>query len=136
MLPLRHTGVWRTLSILLLLVVLAGTLTPTFWLDNRSKVLSLFAHTDKWLHGLTFAFLALWFGGLFARHRYWVIALGLFLFGLFVEGCQLLVRYRMADWLDVAANTAGIVGGLLVAAAGVGGWALWLEDRYSRHVQH
>jgi hypothetical protein len=136
MLPLQHAGVWRFLSILLLLVVLAGTLTPTFWLDNRMKGLSLFAHTDKWLHGLTFGFLALWFGGLFARHRYWLIALGLFGFGVFVEGCQLLVGYRMADWLDVAANTAGIVTGLLVAAIGVGGWALWLEDRYSRHVQH
>lgn len=136
MLPLQHTSVWRTLSILLLLVVLAGTLTPTFWFENRPKALSLFAHTDKWLHGLTFAFLALWFSGLFARRRYWVIALGLFAFGLFVEGCQLLVRYRMAEWLDVAANTAGIAGGLLVAAAGFGGWALWLEDRYSRYVQH
>ncbi|MEJ2257194.1 MAG: VanZ family protein [Woeseiaceae bacterium] len=136
MLPLQHASLWRVLSIVLLLVVLAGTLTPTFWLDNRAKALSLFAHTDKWLHGLTFAFLALWFGGLVARHRYWVIALGLFAFGLVVEGCQLLVRYRMAEWLDVVANTVGIVGGLLVAAAGVGGWALWLEERYSRYVQH
>jgi len=136
MLPLRHSGVWRFFSVVLLLVVLAGTLTPTFWLESHGKALSLFAHADKWLHGLTFAFLSIWFGGLFARRNYWAIALGLFAFGLLVEGCQLLVRYRMAEWLDVAANTAGIISGLTVAAAGVGGWALWLEDRYSRYVQH
>ena len=51
------------------------------------------------------------------------------------EACQLLVGYRMADWLDIAANTAGITGGLLVAAAGVGGWALWLENRFPRPAQ-
>ena len=135
MLPLQHTRLWRFLSSLLLLGVLAATLMPAIWFDSRVAALSWFENSDKWLHGLTFAFLALWFGGLFARRRYWHIAAGLTAFGLLVEGCQLLVGYRMADWLDVAANTAGITGGLLVAAAGVGGWALWLEERFPRPAQ-
>ena len=136
MLPLQHTGLWRFLSSLLLLGVLAATLMPAFWFDNRRSALIWFEHADKWLHGLTFAVLALWFGGLFARRRYGYIALGLMAFGFLVEGCQLLVGYRTADWLDIAANTAGIIGGLLVAAAGLGGWALWLEGRLSRFASH
>ncbi len=136
MLPLQHAGLWRFLSLLLLLGVLVGTLLPAFWFDSRVSALSWLENTDKWLHGLTFAFLALWFGGLFARRRYVWIALGLTAFGFMVEGCQLLVGYRMADWLDIAANTVGIVGGLLAAAAGIGGWALWLESRFSRSAAH
>jgi VanZ family protein len=132
MLPLRHAGLWRFLSVLLLLGVLASTLSPVFWFDSKVKALSWFENADKWLHGMTFLFLSIWFAGLFARATYWRIALGLTEFGLLVEGCQILISYRTADWLDIAANTTGIIVGLAVAAAGLGGWCLWLEDRYSR----
>jgi VanZ family protein len=132
MLPLRHAGLWRFLSVLLLLGVLASTLSPAFWFDSKVKALSWFENADKWLHGLTFLFLSIWFAGLFARSTYWRIALGLTLFGFLVEGCQILISSRTADWLDIAANTAGIIVGLAVAVAGLGGWCLWVEDRYSR----
>ena len=135
MLPLRHAGLWRFLSVLLLLVVLAATLMPAIWFEDRARVLSWLLHADKWMHGLTFAFLALWFGGLFVRGRYGYIAVGLMAFGLLVEACQLLVSDRTSDWHDVAANAAGITAGLLVAAAGLGGWALWVEQHYSRLTQ-
>ena len=135
MLPLRHAGLWRFLSVLLLLGVLASTLSPAFWFDSKVKALSWFENADKWLHGITFLFLSIWFAGLFARATYWRIALGLTLFGFLVEGCQILISFRTADWLDIAANTAGIIVGLAVAAAGLGGWCLWVEDRYSRLVE-
>ena len=132
MLPLQHAGLWRFLSVLLLLVVLAGAIAPAFWFDSKVKALSWFENSDKWLHGMTFMFLSIWFAGLAKRSAYWRIALGLTLFGFIVEGCQLFISYRMADWFDIAANTAGIIAGLAVALAGLGGWSLWVDDRYSR----
>jgi VanZ family protein len=48
---------------------------------------------------------------------------------------QLQVSYRTADWLDIAANTAGIIIGLIIATAGLGGWALRFEDWYLRRNQ-
>lgn len=132
MLPLQHAGLWRFLSIVLLLGVLAATLSPTLWFDSKVEALKWFENTDKWLHGLTFMFLSIWFAGLSERRAYWRVAAGLMLFGFIVEGCQLFVSYRMADWLDIAANSAGIVLGLTAAAAGLGGWGLWADAQYSR----
>ena len=132
MLPLQHAGLWRFLSLMILLAVLAATVSPGLWFDSKTKALIWFENTDKWLHGLTFLFLAVWFGGLWERRAYWRIAIGLMLFGFVVEGCQLLVSYRTADWLDIVANAAGIIVGLTAATAGLGGWGLWVEARYSR----
>lgn len=132
MLPLQYAGLWRFLSGVILLAVLAATLAPAFWFDSKREALNWLANADKWLHGLTFLFLSIWFAGLWERRAYWRIALGLLLFGFIVEGCQLLVGYRTADWLDIAANTAGIIVGLMVAVAGLGGWGLWIEARYAR----
>ena len=58
------------------------------------------------------------------------------LLGFIIEGGQLLVDYRMADWLDIAANTVGIIAGLTAATAGLGGWGPRLEARYSRARRH
>lgn len=132
MLPLRHARLWHVLSIALLLLVLAAALTPSWWFDSRAEALSWFEHADKWLHGFTFLGLTLWFSGLTEQHAWGRMALGLVVFGLLIEGCQLLVSYRMADWLDVGANTVGILLGMAIAAAGLGGWGLRLEDWYSR----
>ena len=132
MLPLRHERLWRSLSVFLLLVVLAGTLTPSVWFDSKVEALIWFENVDKWIHGLSFLFLSVWFAGLWERRAYWRIAAGLMLFGFIVEGCQLLVSYRTADWLDIAANPVGIMVGLMAATAGLGGWGPRLEARYSR----
>ena len=136
MLQLRHAGLWRTLSAAILILVLVAMVLPTFWFDNRFEALSWFENVDKWLHGIIFAALAVWFAGLFAKSAWWRIAIGLTVFGFVVEGCQMLVSYRTADWIDIAANTAGIIVGLTVAAAGLGGWGLLVEDWYSRRSQH
>lgn len=135
MLPLQHVGLWRFLSVVLLLGVLLGTLSPAFWFDSKVMALAWFENVDKWLHGLTFTLLSIWFAGLAERGVYWRIALGLTVFGFVVEGCQLLVSHRTADWIDIVANTAGIIVGLAAAMAGLGGWGLWAESRYSRIMQ-
>ena len=95
MLPLRHARLWRVLSVLILVFVLLAAMTPVFWVfDNLDDALSWFENADKWLHGLTFVVLSVWFAGLVEKRRYWLVAIGLLLFGFLVEFCQLQVSYR------------------------------------------
>ena len=133
MLPLRYVGRWQAASLLLLLVVLAAAMMPAVWLwDDKVKALKWFAGVDKWLHGITFLVLSVWFVGLYRRRSFWRIALGLLAFGLVIEICQRMVSYRTADAIDVVADAAGIAIGLAIGYAGAGGWCLRLENRLSR----
>lgn len=132
MLPLQHPAVWRSISLALLVIVLIGALSPAIWLGNKPDAMSFIKNADKWVHGLTFFVLALWFTGVVERHRYWLVGVGLLAFGALLEFFQLYVRYRTADHFDIAANTAGIIGGLAVAMAGLGGWGLRAENWYAR----
>jgi VanZ family protein len=129
MLPLNHARQWRIAGLVIMLLVLALAMMPAVWfVDDRKSVLSWLDHADKWLHAWTFMILSLWFAGQYRPRSYWRIALGLMIFGLFIEFCQRLVSYRMADWADVGANSIGIVVGLLIALAGAGGWCLRVEN--------
>lgn len=131
MLPLRHAKRWRIASVVLLIAVLFATLMPAVWfIDNRVQALSWFRGVDKWLHGIVFFTLALWFAGMVRRNAYWRVAIGLLAFGIGIEICQRMVGYRSAEWYDVAADAAGIVIGLIVALAGAGGWCLHFENRF------
>ena len=133
MLPLRYSRRWQAASMMLLLFVLAATMMPAVWFwSDRHAFLTWFVDADKWLHGITFVILALWFAGQYRPNSYWRIGIGLILFGFLIEGCQRLVTYRSADWFDIWADTAGIVVGLIIAAAGIGGWSLRVENWYLR----
>jgi hypothetical protein len=133
MLPLRYSRRWHAASMMLLLFVLAATMMPAVWFwSDRHAFLTWFVDADKWLHGITFVILALWFAGQYRPRSYWRIGVGLILFGFLIEGCQRLVTYRSADWFDIWADTAGIVVGLVIAAAGLGGWSLRIENWYLR----
>lgn len=127
MLELRYAGAWRAMSVLALLIILAATLVPSDWLwpDNAAIRFRL---SDKWLHGLTFAALSLWFCGQYARSSYWRIAVGLIAFGILIEIAQRAVGYRSADLLDLAADLAGIAAGIAIALTGAGGWTPKLEN--------
>lgn len=134
MLPLAFPQRWRIASVVLLLLVLAAAIMPAVWFwPDRVKLVGWLDSYDKWAHAATFAFLAIWFSGQYRPRSYWRIAVGLIAFGLLVEACQRLVAYRTAEWFDVAADAAGIIAGLLIAAAGVGGWCLrfeaWLQRK-------
>ena len=131
MLPLRYASRWRTASVALLVLVLAAAVMPAVWLwPDHDTFFSWFEGVDKSTHAIVFAFLAVWFAGQYRPRSYWRIALGLLMFGLLIELCQRMLVYRSAEWLDVAADVAGIIGGLLVAAAGLGGWCQRFEERY------
>ena len=130
MLPLRHVRRWQLASLLILIMVMIAALMPAVWFwDDRVKGIAWFQSVDKWLHGISFLVLTVWFAGLYRVQSYWRIALGLLAFGLFIELCQRMVTYRSADWLDVGADAAGIIVGLAISLAGVGGWSQRLEAR-------
>lgn len=132
MLPLRYARRWRTGGIILLTLVLTLALVPAdwFWPDGPD---SPFFMSDKWLHGITFTVLALWFAGQYARHSYWRLILGLVAFGLLIEVTQRMVSYRTAEWTDLLADLLGVGVGMGIAMAGAGGWCLrfegWLQNR-------
>lgn len=133
MLALRYTGRWRAAGLMLLILVLAATLMPAVWFStDRQDFISWITNIDKWLHGVTFLFLAIWFSGQYERRAYWRIAVGLLLFGILIELCQRMVAYRTAEWYDLAADIGGIVIGLAVAAFGMGGWSLRAEGWIAR----
>ncbi len=133
MLPLRYAGHWRTASIFLLLAVLAAALMPAVWFwEDRAGFLTWFLYVDKWLHGATFVILAVWFCGQYGTASYWRIGIGLLLFGALIEVCQRMVTYRSAEWFDLAADAAGILLGLIIGLAGLGGWSLKVESWLGR----
>jgi len=130
MLPLRYSRRWRIASIALLILVLVATLMPAVWFwPDRRQFVAWFIDMDKWLHGITFVFLAIWFAGQYRPRSYWRIGVGLIFFGVLIEACQRLVTYRSAELFDIVADVAGITVGLIIATAGLGGWSLWVENR-------
>ena len=131
MLTLRYAPWWQTASGLLLVLVLAVAVMPAIWLwPDRGKIVIWFGEIDKWTHAIIFAALTIWFAGQYRPRSYWRIALGLLMYGVLVELCQRAVGYRSAEWLDVAADMAGIMAGLLFARAGLGGWSQRFEARF------
>ena len=134
MLPLRYAQRWRATGLFLLVLVLIAALMPAVWFFSDSRQLvSWVVNVDKWLHALTFVFLAVWFSGQYERRAYWRVALGLVMFGILIEVCQRMVSYRSAEWYDLAADVLGVVIGLTIAWLGMGGWSqraeAWLARR-------
>jgi hypothetical protein len=137
MLPLRYARRWQFASAFLLIFVLALTLVPAVWFwPSQREFAAWFFDVDKWLHGMTFVVLAVWFAGLYRPRSYWKIGVGLIFFGFAIEGCQRLVTYRSADMFDIAADIIGIVIGLVIAGAGLGGWSLRLEGWLARRREY
>lgn len=129
MLPLQYAPRWRTASILLLLAVLLAAIMPAVWFwPDRVKIVSWLGAFDKWVHAATFAALAVWFAGQYRARSYWRIAIGLLGYGLLIELCQRMVRYRTAEWSDIAADAIGIIIGLTIATYGTGGWSVRFES--------
>ncbi len=133
MLSLRYARRWQIAGIGLLAMVLAGALLPADWFWSEGPDSPFFV-SDKWVHGVTFAALALWFSGQYARRSYWRLIMGLVAFGLLIEMTQRMVSYRTAEWMDLLADLLGLAVGMAIALAGAGGWCLrfeeWLQNRH------
>jgi VanZ family protein len=131
-LPLQHSRRWRLAGAAVLALVMVSALMPAIWFWRDLARFSNWQY-DKWLHLVIFLILAIWFSGQYSRRNYWRIAVGLFSFGVLIEISQRMVTYRTSDWMDLLADTVGILLGLAIALAGVGGWSMrfeqWLQDR-------
>lgn len=120
MLPLRFPWVWWSLGWLLVAGVivfslLPGSAVPSFWLR------------DKALHALAYFLLMIWFSGIYRRERHWLIAIALFVLGFALDVAQRATATRVFDLKDVAANTGGILVGLLLARYVFEGWCRHVE---------
>jgi VanZ family protein len=127
MIPLRYRRLWVAMSVALVGVIVYTSLAPSLALPTPDGF-------DKVEHFTAYFGLALWFTGLYPRARYWQVVTGLLALGLAVEIAQGAMRLgRSAEVLDMAANAAGVVAGLLLALALTGGWAQrvesWLSSR-------
>ena len=127
MLELRHRLLWLATSVLLLTVVIWGSLQTSVDLPAPGGF-------DKIEHFGTYAFLCLWFTGMVARRRYWVVAVFLLALGLAMEVAQyLMAAGRQGDPYDMAANAMGIAAGLFLAVRATGGWTPRVEAWLSRN---
>ena len=129
MLPLRYPRLWRFADVLILVLVLVSAMSPEMWPWGRNSGPHLVS--DKVMHGLTFAFLALWYTGQYSRRSYAKLSVGLLCFGVLIELCQLMVSYRSAEWGDLLADAIGVAVGMTIALTLTGGWSQAVERRFS-----
>ena len=97
---------WLIITIFLLVVVTLLSLTPS---PNLPSV----PVTDKTQHFIAYG--ALMFSVALKRPKYWLL-IGFFLI-LWSGAIELIQPYvnRYSDWMDLAANSAGVVSGALLA---------------------
>jgi len=122
LLALRHPRLWLVSGWTLVVLAVVASIVPAHELPSLGGI------SDKAEHIVGYAVLALWFAGIYPRARYPMIGVALLVMGIVVEGLQGAMKVgRQADLRDVYANSVGIVCGLLLALAWLGGWAQRVE---------
>jgi VanZ family protein len=118
---LTHARTWYLLGMLLVLTVTYTSLAPVTDLPSVS-------FNDKLEHGIAYMVITLWFGGLLARRRYWLLTLSLLALGAAIEIAQGAMQMgRTADVMDWLADAAGVAVGMGACLAGLGQWVSWIE---------
>jgi len=117
----RYRAAWLALGWLLLSGVAVGSLVPA--VPAAAAQVS-----DKLMHFLAYAALAFVFIGAYGRNGWPHFVIGLLLLGAAIELAQgLLVASRASEWLDMAANAAGVAAGTLAALGIPGNWCRHIE---------
>lgn len=119
---LDRRGLWWLLGLLMVAVVLHLSL-----MSAPPEPLA-FAHADKLEHGVTFAWLALWFLQIAPRHTLAVMA-ALLALGVGIEIAQSFTPTRSPEAADVVADTVGLLLGARLAATRAGRLLIALERR-------
>lgn len=107
---MRYSIWWYGIGALLLLAVIVSSLVPVPRIES--------APNDKLIHFLLYLVPMAWFGQLRLR-RHW-LALGFILLGFLLELIQGQTRYRTFEWLDVVANSTGVIVAWLVVTTPMG----------------
>jgi VanZ family protein len=88
---------------------------------------------DKYEHVLAYATLCGFFGQLLQRFQLHLkISLALIGMGALLEVLQGLTWYRSPDLFDIAANSVGVVSGLVACQTPLGRIIVWLDARIAR----
>ncbi|HUG98489.1 MAG TPA: VanZ family protein [Gammaproteobacteria bacterium] len=117
----RYRGAWLTLGWAMALLVALGSLWP-----GAPQISA--GMSDKFLHFAAYAGLAFMFAGVTVRSGWARVLVGLLLFGGAIEVMQeQLTATRSGEWLDLAANAAGIAAGMFTAALFPRSWCREME---------
>jgi VanZ family protein len=123
---LRFRRLWLAVGIGMLLVIAVVCLLPMKELPSTGM-------SDKAEHFLAFGALAFWFGSIVVRRDLPWVALAVVAFGGLIEIAQSSMDLgRQGDWLDLAADSGGMIIGLLLVLTPLGHWARWFEARVTR----
>ncbi|MCA1979046.1 MAG: VanZ family protein [Thiobacillus sp.] len=98
---------WTLLGWLGVALALAFSLGPPTLGENSGQ-------TDKLAHLAGYAALMFWWAQLVVARRAW-LAIAVILYGIAIEGLQVLTPARQPDALDVLANSTGVLLGWLAA---------------------
>jgi len=120
--PLHYFRAWLGIGWLLVAAVVFLTLTPS---PPRIEMLV----SDKLQHGLSYTCLMLWFGQIYQPGRYWRIAAALTLLGMALEVLQGISGLRHFEYLDMLANSIGVLTGWGLSRTPLGALLLGLEQR-------
>lgn len=104
-----------------MLATVVASLTPLDHLPDSGI-------SDKLSHVLTYAFLGLWFSGVYQRSAAPRLGMLLFALGAAMEGVQAFTDSRSPEGADLLANLAGIALALALARAGLDRWCAMVED--------
>jgi VanZ family protein len=124
--PLRFANWWFAGGVLLLAYVLYATLAP----DIRPIARLVF--NDKLAHFLAFAALMAWFSGVVNPRLFPLVAILLAALGVGIEFLQAQLTYRTAEVADALFDFAGIGVAWVLARAGLGRWAEFVETHILR----
>ncbi len=118
---LRYRRLWLALGVLMVVALIVVGLTP--------GVPGLgFRGADKLEHLLAYLAVTAWFGSLFERSGYPLLALAMIALGIGIEFSQeSMALGRRGDVLDAVANTLGVGAGLLAAASSRESWLARFE---------
>lgn len=127
MMSLRFPRLWLSLGWVAVALAIFVCLAPIDQLPQPPDM------SDKSEHFIAYLLLSLWFGGIYVRSRYWIIAAGLVVMGVLIEFAQGAMGLgRQADFRDVIANCSGVLAGLALCWFGLGAWMQWVEALVSK----
>jgi hypothetical protein len=112
---LSHLKLWRGLGRILVAAMMVVSVLP------MPRVIGAVPSGDKIGHALAFCGLVLFYAQIYPLQRdRWRCVLGAIAFGALIEIVQSFVPYRSAEFLDLAADTVGALGGLALASTPLG----------------